>query len=163
MSRYRNIASLVAAAALVGLAGCSGGSNQQAAAMPPAAPPPAPTPAPPPAPMVNPMAPSTLRQVQTALKQQGLYRGRVDGRWGPQTEHGVMAYQQKNGLQASGQLDQATLSAMNIGGSSSSMNMGAGGGSMGSSGGSMGSSGGAPMSGSNGAGGAAGTSGTTNP
>jgi peptidoglycan hydrolase-like protein with peptidoglycan-binding domain len=152
MITFRNIAPLVAAAALVGLAGCSGGSSQQAAATPPAAPPPAPAPAPPPASMANPMAPSTLRQVQTALKQQGLYKGRVDGKWGPMTEHGVMAFQQKNNLQATGQLDQATLSAMNIGGSSSSMNMGAGG--------SMGSSGGAPMAGS---GAPAGTSGTTNP
>jgi len=162
MIRFRNIVPAVAAAALLGLAGCSGGSSQQAAATPPAAPPPAPAPAPPPAPTVNPMAPSTLREVQTTLKQQGLYRGRVDGKWGPRTEHGVMAFQHKNNLQATGQLDQATLSAMNIGGSSSSMNMGAGG-SMGSSGGSMGSSGGAPMSGSGAPGAPAGTSGTSNP
>jgi len=148
MIRFRNIVPAVAAAALLGLAGCSGGS-QQAAATPPAAPPPAPAPAPPPAPMVNPMAPSTLREVQTTLKQQGLYRGRVDGKWGPRTEHGVLAFQQKNNLQATGHLDQATLSAMNIGGSNSSMNTGAGG--------SMGSSGGAPM------GAPAGTSGTSNP
>ena len=151
MSLFRNIAPLVAAAALVGLAGCGGGSSQQAAATPPPAPAPAPAPAPPPAPMVNPMAPSTLRQVQTALKHQGLYRGRVDGKWGPNTEHGVLAFQKKNNLQATGQLDEATLSAMNIGGASSSMNMGAGGG------------GGAPMGGSSAPGTPAGASGTTNP
>lgn len=153
MIRFHNIAPLVAAAALLGLAGCSGGSSQQAAATPPAAPPPAPAPAPPPAPMVsaNPLDPSTLRQVQTVLRHQGLYHSVVDGRWGPRTQHGVMAFQKKNNLPATGQLDQATLSAMNIGGGSSSMNMG---------GGSAGSSAGAPMGG-----GAApaGTSGTSNP
>jgi peptidoglycan hydrolase-like protein with peptidoglycan-binding domain len=152
MTRFRHIAPLVAAAALIGLAGCSN-SNQQATAAPPAAPPPAPAPPPPPTPTVNPMAPSTLRQVQTTLKQDGLYRYRVDGRWGPHTEHAVMAFQQKNGLQASGQLDQPTLAALNVGGSSSSM-----------SGGSMGSSGGAPMGGSSAPpGGAPAPSGTTNP
>jgi peptidoglycan hydrolase-like protein with peptidoglycan-binding domain len=152
MTRFRHIAPLVAAAALIGLAGCSN-SNQQATAAPPAAPPPAPAPPPPPTPTVNPMAPSTLRQVQTALKQDGLYKGRVDGRWGPHTEHAVMAFQQKNSLQASGQLDQPTLAALNIGGSSSSMG-----------GGSMGSGAGAPMSGSSAPpGGAPAPSGTTNP
>jgi uncharacterized membrane protein YgcG len=159
MTRFRHIAPVVAAAALIGLAGCSN-SNQQATAAPPAAPPPAPAPPPPPTPTVNPMAPSTLRQVQTALKQDGLYRGRVDGKWGPHTEHAVMAYQQKNGLQASGQLDQPTLASLNIGGGgSSSMSGGTmGGGNM--SGGSMG--GGAPMGGSS-APPAPGSSGTTNP
>jgi len=163
MITFRNIAPLVAAAALVGLAGCSGGSSQQAAATPPAAPPPAPAPAPPPAPMVNPMAPSTLRQVQTALKQQGLYRGRVDGKWGPMTEHGVMAYQKKNNLPATGQLDQATLSAMNIGGTSSSMNMGSGTGNGGVGNMPMSNGTGAPTAGSSAPGAPAGTSGTSNP
>jgi peptidoglycan hydrolase-like protein with peptidoglycan-binding domain len=102
------------------------------------------------------MAPSTLREVQTTLKQDGLYSGRVDGRWGPRTEHAVMAFQQKNGLQASGQLDQPTLTALNIGGGSSSMS-----GSSNMSGGSMGSSGGAPMGGSSAPVGATGTGGTT--
>ncbi len=156
MSKFRNIAPLVLAGALIGLAGCSS-SNQQAAATPPPAPAPAPAPAPPPpAPAVNPMAPSTLRQVQTALKQDGLYHGHIDGKWGPMTEHAVMAFQQKNGLQATGKLDDPTLSALHIGGMSTSMN--------GMGGGSMSSNAGAPMTGSAAPmGGAAGTSGTTNP
>jgi peptidoglycan hydrolase-like protein with peptidoglycan-binding domain len=157
MSRFRNIAPLVvASAALIGLAGCSS-SNQQAAATPPApAPAPAPAPPPPPAPVVNPMAPSTLRQVQTALQQDGLYKGRVDGRWGPQTRRAVSAYQQQNGLQATGHLDQATLSALHIGGegaTSSSMN--------GMGGGSMGAAPAAPMAGSPPPAGGAPSSGTT--
>ena len=144
MSLFRNIAPLVAAAALVGLAGCGGGSSQQAAATPPPAPPPAPAPAPPPA-MVNPNSPDTLRQVQTALQQDGLYHGQVDGKWGPRTQRAVMQFQHKNGLHATGHLDQATLSAMNIGGANTSMNSAA------------------PMAGSSAPGGAAGSSGTTNP
>jgi peptidoglycan hydrolase-like protein with peptidoglycan-binding domain len=156
MSRFRNIAPLVVAGALVGLAGCSS-SNQQAAATPPAAPPPAPAPAPPPpAPMANPMAPSTLRQVQTTLKHDGLYRGRIDGKWGPMTEHAVLAFQRKNQLAATGHLDDATLSALQGGGTgtSSSMNGGMSGGNMSSP-----PPGAPPMAGT----GAAGSSGTTNP
>jgi peptidoglycan hydrolase-like protein with peptidoglycan-binding domain len=163
MSRFRNIAPLVVAGALVGLAGCSSG-NQQAAATPPAAPPPAPAPAPAPPPMAaNPMAPSTLRQVQTTLKQDGLYRGRVDGKWGPQTQHAVMAYQRKNGLPATGHLDDATLSSLQGGGAgtSSSMNGGMSGGTMGSPPGTPPMAGSPPTAGA--PAGAGGTSGTTNP
>jgi len=60
------------------------------------------------------MAPSTLREVQTALRQSGLYQGKIDGKWGPLTKRAVTAFQQQKKLPATGTLDQQTLTAMNI-------------------------------------------------
>lgn len=131
MIKVRNIATLVAIGALAGLTGCSamgmgGSSAPQAAAAPPAAPPPAPAPAPPTP--GNELSHQTVRQIQTALKQNGVYRGRVDGVWGPMTQNGVSQFQQKNGMQATGSLDEQTLQALHV--SSAGGNGGMGGGSM---------------------------------
>ena len=63
---------------------------------------------------VNPVAPSTLREVQTALRQSGLYQGKIDGMWGPQTKRAVTAFQQQKNLPVTGTLDQQTLAAMKI-------------------------------------------------
>lgn len=65
----------------------------------------------------QPLTPDTVRQVQQTLQQQGMYRGRVDGVWGPATQSAVRSYQQQNNLNASGQLDQQTLAALNLGNS----------------------------------------------
>ena len=56
---------------------------------------------------------SEVRQVQAALNQSG-ERVKVDGKWGPRTSQALRDYQQKNGLQASGQLDDATMQKLNI-------------------------------------------------
>jgi peptidoglycan hydrolase-like protein with peptidoglycan-binding domain len=61
------------------------------------------------------LSPDMIRKVQQNLKQAGLYKGRVDGVWGPQTEASVRDYQQQHNINASGQLDQPTLDAMNLG------------------------------------------------
>jgi peptidoglycan hydrolase-like protein with peptidoglycan-binding domain len=61
------------------------------------------------------LSPNMIRQVQQNLTQAGLYKGRADGVWGPQTEAAVRDYQQQHNLNATGQLDQPTLSAMNLG------------------------------------------------
>jgi peptidoglycan hydrolase-like protein with peptidoglycan-binding domain len=63
----------------------------------------------------QPLTPDTVRQVQQTLQQQGMYRGRVDGVWGPATQSAVRSYQQQNNLNASGQLDQQTLASLNLG------------------------------------------------
>lgn len=133
MIKIRNLAPVVAVGALVGLAGCGRGTMHPAAAMPPAAPRPAPAaaPAPPPPPRMSPYqaehAHGTVRAVQTALRQQGLYRGKVDGEWGPLTKRAVRRYQRRNKLPTTGMLDQATLASMNITarGGASSMKSGA--------------------------------------
>jgi len=77
-------------------------------------------------------SPQTVRQLQILLEQARLYRGRIDGTWGPLTEHALTAYQQKNGLQTTGKLDQATLEALHVGVSMSGSMNGMNGGSMGS-------------------------------
>ena len=63
----------------------------------------------------QPVTPDTIRQVQQTLQQQGMYHARVDGVWGPQTQAAVRSYQEKNNLNASGQLDQQTMAALTQG------------------------------------------------
>jgi peptidoglycan hydrolase-like protein with peptidoglycan-binding domain len=116
MVKARSFASVLAVSALLGMTGCSmfGGGHQQAAATPPPAPAPAPAPAPPPPQNVE-LTRGMVRQVQTTLRHDHLYPGRIDGVYGPQTEHGVMQFQQQNNLQATGKIDVPTLQAMNLG------------------------------------------------
>jgi peptidoglycan hydrolase-like protein with peptidoglycan-binding domain len=54
-----------------------------------------------------------VRQAQQELKAEGLYHGRVDGVFGPQTRDAVASYQQQHNLQQTATLDQATLNALN--------------------------------------------------
>lgn len=49
-----------------------------------------------------------LKKVQTALKNQGLYKGKIDGISGKLTNSAVKQFQQKNGLSATGTIDAAT-------------------------------------------------------
>jgi peptidoglycan hydrolase-like protein with peptidoglycan-binding domain len=53
-----------------------------------------------------------LRQVQQQLKTAGLYKGRIDGKMGPETRHAIARFQEKNGMQGTGRLDQQTLAAL---------------------------------------------------
>ncbi len=55
-----------------------------------------------------------LKQVQQKLKDQGLYKGEIDGQMGPNTKQAVEQFQQKNDLQATGRLDQQTLAALDV-------------------------------------------------
>ncbi|OFZ73770.1 MAG: hypothetical protein A2W04_00655 [Betaproteobacteria bacterium RBG_16_64_9] len=56
----------------------------------------------------------TVREAQQALKDKGHDPGPIDGMWGPQTQQAVKEFQEKEKLQASGRLDQRTLSALGI-------------------------------------------------
>lgn len=56
-----------------------------------------------------------VRQAQAALKKTG-ENVKVDGIVGPQTQEAVRNFQQKNGIEASGQLDQQTLQKLNVSG-----------------------------------------------
>jgi murein L,D-transpeptidase YcbB/YkuD len=58
-------------------------------------------------------SPEEVQRVQAALNQKG-ERVKVDGVWGPQTAEAVRDFQRKNGLQASGQLDDQTLQKLNL-------------------------------------------------
>lgn len=55
-----------------------------------------------------------VSKIQTTLKNQGFYKGSVDGVYGSGTETAVKAFQQKNGLTADGKVGPATLKAMGI-------------------------------------------------
>lgn len=56
-----------------------------------------------------------IKQVQQQLKSAGLYKGKVDGKMGRETKQAVSAFQQQNGINQSGTLDQQTLAALNNG------------------------------------------------
>ncbi len=62
----------------------------------------------------EPLSPAAVRNVQARLRALGFYRGAVDGVWGAGTQAGVERFQQGRGLQANGQLNPATLSAMGL-------------------------------------------------
>jgi His-Xaa-Ser repeat protein HxsA len=53
-----------------------------------------------------------VMQAQQKLQAHGLYKGKVDGILGPKTKQALQAFQQKNGLDRTGNLDQRTLSAL---------------------------------------------------
>ena len=57
-----------------------------------------------------------VKQAQEKLKAAGHDVGPVDGIMGPKTQAGVKDFQQKKGLQASGQLDKQTLAALGVSG-----------------------------------------------
>jgi peptidoglycan hydrolase-like protein with peptidoglycan-binding domain len=60
-----------------------------------------------------------VKQVQTALKTQGLYDGPIDGIYGPGTRNAVKKYQSQAGITQTGQLDQQTMQGLNRSGSGS--------------------------------------------
>jgi peptidoglycan hydrolase-like protein with peptidoglycan-binding domain len=60
------------------------------------------------------MSPGMVRQVQTALQQQGFYNGNIDGQWGPATQGALQAYQQAHGLTVDGALGPKTLASLNL-------------------------------------------------
>jgi peptidoglycan hydrolase-like protein with peptidoglycan-binding domain len=59
------------------------------------------------------MSSDNIRQLQQALNDNG-EQVNIDGVMGPQTERALRDYQQKNGLQASGMLDEQTRQKLNI-------------------------------------------------
>ncbi len=68
-----------------------------------------------------------VRQIQTALKKQGYYTGSVDGIYGSATQSAVRKFQAAKGLTVDGICGSATLSALGIGGSSTTLRRGSSG------------------------------------
>lgn len=68
----------------------------------------------PPPPQPVPLGPEVIRNIQGRLSQLGYYQGGVDGQWGPGTQAAVTALQQSRGIQPTGQLNPATVSAMGL-------------------------------------------------
>jgi hypothetical protein len=55
-----------------------------------------------------------IANVQTALQEQGLYQGEVDGLLGPQTRAAIADYQSANGLAETAAIDQPTLESLGM-------------------------------------------------
>ena len=60
------------------------------------------------------LTPQMVTQVQQQLQQEGYAVGAIDGMWGPRTQQGVLEFQQAEGLEATGQLNEETLAALGI-------------------------------------------------
>jgi hypothetical protein len=60
----------------------------------------------------------TVREVQQTLSQRGFDPGPIDGLWGPRTQAALRQFQQAQGMAASGTLDAATMSALDVQGGS---------------------------------------------
>jgi peptidoglycan hydrolase-like protein with peptidoglycan-binding domain len=63
--------------------------------------------------------PQTIKEAQQALSQQGYDPGPADGKMGQKTKSALKKFQQSQGMQASGKLDQQTLAALGIQGAGS--------------------------------------------
>ena len=62
----------------------------------------------------QPLAPAAVTQVQERLRQAGVYAGRPDGVWGPDSQAALERFQQGRGLQATGQVNPATAAALGL-------------------------------------------------
>ncbi|MCO6418088.1 peptidoglycan-binding protein [Siccirubricoccus sp. KC 17139] len=62
----------------------------------------------------QPLAPAAVTAVQEKLRQAGSYTGRADGVWGPDSQAALERFQMSRGLQASGQLNQATAATLGL-------------------------------------------------
>ena len=56
----------------------------------------------------------TIRDMQQALRDRGHEVGPIDGMWGQQTQSALREFQQAQGMQASGEPDQQTMSALGV-------------------------------------------------
>ena len=57
---------------------------------------------------------ANVRSAQQALKEQGFDPGPIDGKMGPRTSAALRDYQTKQGLTASGQLDEPTMDKLGV-------------------------------------------------
>lgn len=55
----------------------------------------------------------SLRQVQTALKNAGFYKGKIDGKTGPRTKEAIKEFQKANGLKPDGIVGRRTVEKLN--------------------------------------------------
>ena len=53
-----------------------------------------------------------IRDAQMTLQEMGLYRGQIDGLYGPNTRRAVSEFQSRQGLPRSGTLDRRTMQAL---------------------------------------------------
>jgi peptidoglycan hydrolase-like protein with peptidoglycan-binding domain len=68
----------------------------------------------PPLAYVQPVPPAAIQAVQEHLRSAGAYNGAVDGVWGPDSAAALQRFQANHQLQATGQLNEATASALGL-------------------------------------------------
>ena len=56
----------------------------------------------------------SIKAVQKKLKEDGYYKGKIDGRWGMQSAGALKAYQKDKDLQATGTLDEKTADKLGL-------------------------------------------------
>jgi N-acetylmuramoyl-L-alanine amidase len=64
--------------------------------------------------LAQPVSPRAVAAAQQRLRQQGFYRGRIDGHWGRGTQAALSRFQQARGLVVTGQLDYETARALRL-------------------------------------------------
>ncbi len=100
-------------ASFVALASCSSSNNHTTAQSPSVQPTAMHTAAPVAVTADNPeVSTAQLKQIQTTLRHEGLYMGRIDGVWGPATQSAVHGYQQSHDLTNTGTLNSQTLDSL---------------------------------------------------
>jgi peptidoglycan hydrolase-like protein with peptidoglycan-binding domain len=68
----------------------------------------------PPLTYIQPVPPASVQAVQARLRDAGEYHGAVDGVWGPDSVSALQRFQADHQLQTTGQLNQATATALNL-------------------------------------------------
>lgn len=58
--------------------------------------------------------PATVQQIQQKLNDQGFKAGPVDGKFGPKTQEALRKFQEKQGFQPTGQIDEQTMAALGV-------------------------------------------------
>jgi peptidoglycan hydrolase-like protein with peptidoglycan-binding domain len=64
--------------------------------------------------VAEPLSPEVVRAIQGRLRTLGFYSGQIDGLWGPSMQSSIRQFQQGRGLQATGQLNPATTTALGL-------------------------------------------------
>lgn len=59
--------------------------------------------------------PDRIREIQTALTQNGFYEGEPNGKWDARSVQAMKKYQEANGLTATGKLDAKSLQKLGLG------------------------------------------------
>lgn len=62
----------------------------------------------------QPLSTGAAAMVQEKLQQAGVYNGRADGIWGPESQAALERFQQTRNLQVTGQLNQATAATLGV-------------------------------------------------
>jgi Protein of unknown function (DUF1236)/Putative peptidoglycan binding domain len=62
------------------------------------------------------LSPAEIREVQTVLIERGLLHGHADGIWSERTREALIAFQRREGLNASGRIDSRTVSSLGLSG-----------------------------------------------